>query len=395
MSDIVDLVGGAEKVLCNMANELTLRGHQVTVVCNDIKQGLPFYPLMKEVNFINLDGSGCKKRYSRIKKIVREATRPLRKTALYPLFPDPVEHQKVREFNPLFRRVISSVKPDIIISHCLFDHCLVVKTIGHDHPLMLMHHSNPHFMLLGASFDILHSLRRCDCLQLLLPGYEKEVRKALPWVKTQVIPNTVPIVEDRYLAKQGGNKDKYVIAMIANLKQIKQQHLLIQAFAHLAKEYPQWKVHFYGSGNDLRYKNYLEALICKHDLQNQVFLMGTTDKPLDMLRESDIFAFPTAFEGFPLALTEAMAVGLPCIGLKTALGVNELIIDGYNGLLSDNNEFDFAQKLKQLMDNPQLRATMGRNGHEFVKQFEPKKIWDQWENLIIETVQQFRQHKAA
>ena len=175
----------------------------------------------------------------------------------------------------------------------------------------------------------------------------------------------------------------------------KQQHILIKAFSYLTKEYPQWKVHLYGGEYTPKYKDHLESLIRKLGLENQVFLMGTTDKPLDVLRESDIFAFPTAFEGFPLALTEAMAVGLPCVGLKTTSAVNELIIDGYNGLLSDNNEFDFAQKPKQLMDDSQLRATMGRNGHEFVKQFEPKKIWDQWENLIIETVQQFHQRKAT
>jgi glycosyltransferase involved in cell wall biosynthesis len=90
-----------------------------------------------------------------------------------------------------------------------------------------------------------------------------------------------------------------------------------------------------------------------------------------------------------------MSVGLPCVGLKTTPAVNELIVDGYNGFLADNNEYDFAQKLKRLMDDPQLRATLGRNGHEFVKQFEPKKIWDQWENLIVETVEQYRQRKAA
>ena len=52
-------------------------------------------------------------------------------------------------------------------------------------------------------------------------------------------------------------------------------------------------------------------------------------------------------------------------------------------------------EVKAFMDDPQLRVTMGQNGHEFVKQFEPKKIWDQWENLIIETVQQFQQRKSA
>jgi len=184
--------------------------------------------------------------------------------------------------------------------------------------------------------------------------------------------------------------------MIGRLdKKQKQPHLLIRAFSHLAKEYPQWKVRIYGGEFTPRYKEHLKSLVCKFRLENQVFLMGTTDKPLEEMRKSDIFAFPTAFEGFPLALTEAMSVGLPCVGLKTASAVNELIIDGYNGFLSDNNEFDFAQKLKCLMDDRQLRATLGQNGHEFVKQFEPNKIWDQWEALIVDTVQQHRQRKAV
>jgi glycosyltransferase involved in cell wall biosynthesis len=90
-----------------------------------------------------------------------------------------------------------------------------------------------------------------------------------------------------------------------------------------------------------------------------------------------------------------MSVGLPCVGLKTAPGVNELIVDSKNGFLAENNVADFAAKLKLLMDNPSLRATLGQNGRTFVKQFEPQKIWDQWENLITETVGQYKKRNAA
>jgi glycosyltransferase involved in cell wall biosynthesis len=366
-------------------------------VCNEIKQGHPFYPLMKEVNFVNLDGSERKKQYPQIKKIVREITRPLRKTILHPLFPDPVELQKTQEFGVRFRNVVRDTEPEVIISYFLDDHHRIVKTMGHDRPLMVMHHNNSHFELLDEPNYKLQSLRHCDCLQLLLPSYEKIVQAALPWVRIRVIPNVVPSVEDGNLANPGEYKNEHIITMFGRLnKQHKQQHFLIRAFSYLAKEYPQWKVHLYGGhARPKDYENYLKTLIQKFNLENQVFLMGTTDKPLDILRKSDIFAFPTAFEGFPLALTEAMSVGLPCVGLKTTTAVNELIVDGYNGFLSDNNEADFAKKLKRLMDEPQLRVTLGRNGHESVKQYEPTKIWDQWENLIEETVQRFRQREAA
>ena len=163
------------------------------------------------------------------------------------------------------------------------------------------------------------------------------------------------------MAKPGESKDEHIITMVGRLdKRQKQQHFLIRSFSYLAKESPQWKVLLYGGAFTKGYDDYLKTLIHKFNLENQVFLMGTTDKLSDVLRNSDIFAFPTAYEGFPLALTEAMAIGLPCVGLKTTSAVNELIIDGYNGFLSDNNEYDFAQKLKRLMDDPQLRVTFGR-----------------------------------
>ena len=116
--------------------------------------------------------------------------------------------------------------------------------------------------------------------------------------------------------------------------------------------------------------------------------MGTTDKPFDVLRKSDIFAFPTVYEGFGLALAEAMSVGLPCVGLKTTSAVNELIVDGINGFLTDSTPEDFAAKLKILMDDQNLRAKMGKAGHEMMKQYAPSKIWGQWESLITEVVQE-------
>ncbi|MDR1493197.1 MAG: glycosyltransferase [Planctomycetaceae bacterium] len=390
--NVIDSAGGAEKVLCNMANEMTLRGSHVTILCNDTKQGLPFYPLLPEVKLINLGGIGKNKRYPQIKKIIREITRPMRKTFLYPFFSDPIEKLKLQELTPAIRETMERIEPDVIISYFVEDHYAITHSIkDQQYPLLLMHHNSPKTDLLKLPRHKILSLKKCDCLQLLLPSFENQVNQILPWLKTATIPNIVSSVADNCVANLFRHKNEYTIVMAARLdpKQ-KQQHFLIRSFSKIARDYPHWKVKFYGGECTRNYSQFLIELIKKHRLENQVFLMGTTKQPLDVLRESGVFAFPTAFEGFPLALTEAMSVGLPCVGLKTASAVNELIVDGYNGFLSENNESDFAAKLKILMDNPQLRAAMGKNGHEFVKQFEPKKIWDQWENLIDETVEQHK-----
>lgn len=113
------------------------------------------------------------------------------------------------------------------------------------------------------------------------------------------------------------------------------------------------------------------------------------------MRQSDIFAFPSVHEGFGLAIAEAMSIGLPCVGLKTCSAVNELIVDGDNGFLAENFVEDFAAKLRLLMDDAELRARMGRAGHEMMKQYTPEKIWDQWEELIITTVREHNEQRLC
>ena len=103
---------------------------------------------------------------------------------------------------------------------------------------------------------------------------------------------------------------------------------------------------------------------------------------LERLRYSDIFVLPSESEGFSLALTEAMSVGLPVVGYKNCSSVNALIVNGKNGFLCEDGIDDLAEKLSVLMQNKNLRVRFGVNSHEMMKEYAPKKIWDKWENLI-------------
>lgn len=117
-------------------------------------------------------------------------------------------------------------------------------------------------------------------------------------------------------------------------------------------------------------------------------LLGEVKNISKMYQTAEIFVFPSAYEGMPLALTEAMAAGLPVIGYKSCPSVNELIVDGVNGFLCEDGIDDFAEKLKILMQDAELRKKMGQNARESMKQFAPKKIWDEWEDLINKVVEE-------
>ena len=76
-----------------------------------------------------------------------------------------------------------------------------------------------------------------------------------------------------------------------------------------------------------------------------------------------------------------MAIGLPTLGFADALSVNEVIVDGHNGFLAKNLD-DFAEKLKQLMSDKELRIRMGQNAIADMKAYAPEVIIGKWEKLF-------------
>ena len=89
-----------------------------------------------------------------------------------------------------------------------------------------------------------------------------------------------------------------------------------------------------------------------------------------------------------MALTEAMATGLPSVGFRSADAVNELIVDGENGTLCEDGVSAFAQGLERLMKEPALRSAMGRQAVADMKPYYPEAVWNQWQMLIDEQIQQ-------
>ena len=123
-------------------------------------------------------------------------------------------------------------------------------------------------------------------------------------------------------------------------------------------------------------------MISHYKLSEQAFFRGATDNVLDVYNKAAIFAFPSAYEGFGLALTEAMSAGLPAVGCKSCPAVNELIKDGENGFLCENGVDAFAQALEKLMSDEKLRKKMGKAAKEDMKQYAPDRVWETWEKLM-------------
>lgn len=96
--------------------------------------------------------------------------------------------------------------------------------------------------------------------------------------------------------------------------------------------------------------------------------LGHRKDILELLKNSHIMAFPSWYrEGLPKSAIEAEAIGRPIV-TTDSVGCRDVVIDGYNGFkIPIKNAEALATALKKLIDDPQLRQTMGRNGRQFAE----------------------------
>lgn len=380
---VVNSAGGAERVFCNMANEFVKRGYNVYAVCCDWEQGVPFYELDERVKFINIDGSGKQTKFARHLKIEKEILRLLKKISN----DNPYDNTKNKYWSTKVQNVINDIQPDIIVAYDLQSVCILKNILNVNIPVIAMFHSNANITLdLNASKKEIQALNKVDYVQVLLKSDIDTAKKYLD-VPVVQIPNIVPQFEETANLKK--EKSNYTIIFLGRLdKKLKRPHLLIEAFGKINKDFPNWRIDIWGGVVDKKYYNKLKKMISKYKIEKKVKLCGTTNEINSVLMNSDIFAFPSAYEGFGLSLGEAMSAGLPCVGFKTCSAVNELIVDNETGILCDDGVMGFAEGLKKLMQDQEKRIILGTAAKEEMKKFAAEKIWDEWDRLINEHTKQ-------
>lgn len=224
------------------------------------------------------------------------------------------------------------------------------------------------------------ALERSNAITVFLPSFVRKMRNFSTNKRVVSIPCVIP----QYSRENSLGKEKkiYKIINVARLnKKQKRQEIIVKAFALIAQKYPDWIVELWGNDTS-NYKQELENLVRTHCLEERVFFKGTTHNLSQVFQEADIFAFPSRYEGFGLALGEAMSAGLPAVGFASAPAVNELIKNEENGLLAEDSISAFAEALEELMKNQAKRVVMGKAAHESMKAYRAERVWDQWEELL-------------
>lgn len=372
---VVNNAGGAARIFCDMANHFSERGHLVYCVCNDKEKGLPFYPIDEKCNFFNLDESEKTIKVPRHIRVKTELVRIINQLGFKYEFP---KNKWKRSFHKAeLIKYIKEHSIEYIICYDL-DSLLTVYEGGISlSQLIYMVHVNPKTIMNSLDSYRKNILRHIRYIQVLLPE-DVEVFRKIGYSNVCFIGNPV----SQYTIKKI-MEHRYKILNISRIEPHKGQDKIIKAFAKIAQKYPMWQVELWGGDDESgKYTQELMELIQYYSLDNQVALKGKTMKVENVLETGSIFVFPSDYEGFGLALAEAMSKGLPCIGYRSCHGVNSLIQDGVNGVLCDDGIEDLSHKLELLIQDNRLREKLGRNAHESMKQYAPNIIWKQWDDLL-------------
>ncbi|GAA1599908.1 glycosyltransferase [Actinoplanes couchii] len=184
-----------------------------------------------------------------------------------------------------------------------------------------------------------------------------------------VTPKTLPTLTEKRIVTLG------------RLSHEKGIDMLLEAWAQVAPAHPDWSLEIYGAGpNEQALRDQAREL----GLDDTALFRGKTNDIDSVLASSSVYVLPSRQEGFPIALMEALAYGLPAVSFDCAPGIRELIEDDVSGglVITAGNVPGFAAALTRLIEDRDLRVRLGAAGRETVQRYTPDSIMDRWEALF-------------
>lgn len=292
----------------------------------------------------------------------------------------------VRRRKRALRGVIQDTRPDAIISFIdTMNISVLMSFVSTGISIIVAERVDPRHYNLGFRWDILRRFYYPSSAAVVV-----QTNAVAAWAKTirpkwrvVTIPNPVPTPTPSILQRPEWFGVRNLVAM-GRLVDQKGFDLLIDAFAPLAQMFPEWNLTILGEGFRRADLNELSRIRCVAD---RVHLVGAVRNPQSVLSQADLFALSSRFEGFPNALCEAMACGLPVVSFDCPSGPGEIVQNGVNGILVPNGDVDALRlMLRKLMSDEQERQRLGQEAKKITAVYAEERILDLWEDLLRSVV---------
>ena len=216
--------------------------------------------------------------------------------------------------------------------------------------------------------SILH--RFADAVAVLTE-YDKAFYERFGIRNITVIPNAV------YITPGAGERTN-VICSVGRIVPEKGFDMLIEAFAKIAKDFPDWKLRIWGDGED---RKLLLSRIEKLGLSPQIELPGVTDRVAEELAQSSIYVVSSRWEGLSLAMIEAMSAGNAIVSFDLPCAKDSLTPEC--GLVIPSGNVDaMADALRKMMTDAAFREKCGAGAYAASRKYNIDNIGQMWFNLF-------------
>jgi glycosyltransferase involved in cell wall biosynthesis len=274
--------------------------------------------------------------------------------------------------------------PDLIISFLdRWNIITLAASIGLGVPVLVQEHCDPNERALGGTWELLRYLLypRASFVVTLTPTAMRFF-SLRPKIRGRVIPNPVVVPPNEYVHPSSNiiGKDYRKIVSLGRLHEVKSFDKLLSAFAFIANKHPDWSLEIWGDGPE---RPQLTSLIVEMNLEGRVSLPGVTRNPFACLTGADLFVMTSKTEGFPMALCEAMACGVPVISFDCPSGPRHIVRDGVDGVLVPPGDINaLAIAMDRLMSDEAERCRLANRAPDVLERFSLEKVVGMWEELI-------------
>lgn len=341
-------IGGIERALSVLANYFVSQNYNVTFI--SCLASDKFYTLNENIKFIE---PGFKRTGSKINKIT-----------YYP------------RMVLWLRRQVKKVNPDVVLTFGdNFNPLVLLALTGCRYPVYISDRTSPDFKF----NPIINKGKKW--LYPKSAGFIAQTTRAAEYKKLhfgnrlniKIIPNAIKNVKHFSIPR----RDQVVY--VGRLSQEKGPERLLEAFAKI-KDAVTWQLVYAGTGPML---NSLKEMVTQYGLENRVVFLGQVTDVDRLLAESSVFVLPSRLEGFPNALCEAMAAGLPSVCFD-CIPSGDVITNEQDGFIVPDGDTDaLAGILKKLINDKDLRTRISDNALLIRERLSEYKVGNMYLDFIL------------
>lgn len=363
--------GGMERVLANKANWLAAHGHEVVIVTTDQHGEKPFFHLDSRIRTYDLA----------INYEDNNGRSFLNKALKYPF-------KQLRHRRRL-KKLLRELKADIVVSMFCNDASFLPSISDGSAKVLEIHFSRFKRLQynrkgIWALADRLRSARDLKTASAFDRFVVLTREDSSNWPG---LDNLTVISNARsFRSEQPAALENRTVLAVGRICHQKGFERLIEAWRLVCDSNKDWKLRIAGSGE---LEAELRRQIAACGLEDCVEIRPATSEEMPgIYSEASILVMTSRYEGLPMALLEAQACGLPIVSFDCKCGPLDIVRDGINGyLVPEGNTCLLAERLLTLMNDKDLRLSMGHTAYRDSEDYSEERIMHRWLTLFEEACQ--------